>query len=195
MPRTTDQLRGDRARAAILTVAGEQFLSDGLRATSVEAIAAAAGVSRPTVYAHFGSKDEIFREIVSQLYEKQFAEMQSAAKLDVTTDGRLYAVLEACFLPLVTLTASSGHGAELIDENSRVCGDITQAARWRALEVLASVLEDADFDLIAAGTTPGEVAALIYDAARGAKREDTVPPEEFKRQLGHLVSIFYRGLT
>ena len=46
--------------AAILEAARGRFLRDGLRATSVEAVAADAGVSKVTVYSHFGDKENLF---------------------------------------------------------------------------------------------------------------------------------------
>jgi AcrR family transcriptional regulator len=44
----------------LLEVAKELFASRGYQGTSIEDIASAAGVSRPIVYDHFGSKDGIY---------------------------------------------------------------------------------------------------------------------------------------
>jgi TetR/AcrR family transcriptional repressor of mexJK operon len=51
-------------RRAILRAATRLFLRDGFADTSVEAIAASAGVSKLTVYAHFGDKERLFQEVV-----------------------------------------------------------------------------------------------------------------------------------
>ncbi len=51
-------------RAAIRSAAAELFVSTGYAATSVRAIADAAGVSAQTVYAQFGSKPAIVRELL-----------------------------------------------------------------------------------------------------------------------------------
>jgi TetR/AcrR family transcriptional regulator of autoinduction and epiphytic fitness len=59
----------DRKRQAILAAAAEQFRTCGFEATSVDRIAAAAGVSKRTVYNHFPSKDELFTETLVQLFE------------------------------------------------------------------------------------------------------------------------------
>lgn len=50
--------------AAILEAAGDLFLTEGLAQTSMDAIAAAAGVSKQTVYSHFQSKEDLFRTCV-----------------------------------------------------------------------------------------------------------------------------------
>ncbi|WP_157411117.1 TetR/AcrR family transcriptional regulator [Actinoplanes rectilineatus] len=52
-----------RKRAAILDAARERFLADGYDRTSVDAVAAAAGVSKRTVYDHFTDKDGLCRAV------------------------------------------------------------------------------------------------------------------------------------
>lgn len=51
-------------REAILLAAKKLFTAHGLPRTSMEGIADAAGVSKLTVYNHFHSKEELFRETV-----------------------------------------------------------------------------------------------------------------------------------
>lgn len=51
-------------RAAILAAAKALFISNAFAGTSMDAIAADAGVSKLTVYSHFGDKDNLFREVI-----------------------------------------------------------------------------------------------------------------------------------
>lgn len=51
-------------RAAILDAAQELFTGQGFEHTSMDAVAARAGVSKLTVYSHFGDKASLFREAV-----------------------------------------------------------------------------------------------------------------------------------
>jgi TetR/AcrR family transcriptional regulator, mexJK operon transcriptional repressor len=53
-----------RKRDAILSAARRQFLASGYDATSMETIAADAGVSIMTLYRHARSKDELFEAVV-----------------------------------------------------------------------------------------------------------------------------------
>ena len=67
-PRATAQtpgrrLRAEAKRAAILDAAEALFVSDGYELTSVDAISARAGVSKRTVYDHFGDKLTLFRSV------------------------------------------------------------------------------------------------------------------------------------
>ena len=55
----------ERPRDAIARAAAERFAADGFTATSVRAIAAAAGVDPALVIRHFGSKEALFLETAS----------------------------------------------------------------------------------------------------------------------------------
>jgi TetR/AcrR family transcriptional repressor of mexJK operon len=53
-------------RELVLDAAVELFLADGFDRTSMDAVAARAGVSKTTVYAHFGDKFELFRAVTER---------------------------------------------------------------------------------------------------------------------------------
>lgn len=56
-----------RKRADILRAAEELFLAHGYLGASVDDVASRAHVSKPTVYAHFGSKEALFVAVVSAM--------------------------------------------------------------------------------------------------------------------------------
>jgi TetR/AcrR family transcriptional regulator of autoinduction and epiphytic fitness len=68
----------DRKRQAILKAAAEQFRAHGFEATSVDKIAAAAGVSKRTIYNHFPGKEELFAETLVQLFQSGAAALELA---------------------------------------------------------------------------------------------------------------------
>jgi len=72
----------DRKRDAIVQAAIAEFREHGFNGTSMDRVAAAAEVSKRTVYNHFPSKDELFEAILGQLWERS----QSLA--DVPYDAR-----------------------------------------------------------------------------------------------------------
>jgi TetR/AcrR family transcriptional repressor of mexJK operon len=55
-----------RKRRAIARAATRLFFQRGFAGTSMDAVARAAGVSKLTVYAHFGDKDRLFQAIVRE---------------------------------------------------------------------------------------------------------------------------------
>ncbi len=56
-------------RGAIAAAATRLFLARGFAGTSLAAVADAAGVSKVTVYAHFGGKEQLFQAIVRERCE------------------------------------------------------------------------------------------------------------------------------
>jgi TetR/AcrR family transcriptional repressor of mexJK operon len=59
-----DERRSARKRRAIIEAATTVFLRKGYLGTSMDEIAALAGVSKQTVYKHFADKERLFSEIV-----------------------------------------------------------------------------------------------------------------------------------
>jgi AcrR family transcriptional regulator len=60
-------LRAERKRRAIIAAAREIFVKHGYDA-GMDLIAEAAGVSKVTIYNHFGSKEQLFTEVVSEAF-------------------------------------------------------------------------------------------------------------------------------
>src|ERR671931_137360 len=70
MARLKRQSAQSPPRERILQAARELFYRDGINAVSVDAIAAAAGTNKMTLYRHFSSKDELVAAYLSQLAEE-----------------------------------------------------------------------------------------------------------------------------
>jgi TetR/AcrR family transcriptional repressor of mexJK operon len=63
-PDDAGESRSARKRAAIVDAATVVFLENGYVGTTMDGIAARAGVSKPTVYRYFPDKEKLFSEIV-----------------------------------------------------------------------------------------------------------------------------------
>jgi TetR/AcrR family transcriptional regulator, mexJK operon transcriptional repressor len=59
--------KSDAKRTAILRGAKVVFLADGFEGASMDEVAARAGVSKMTVYRHFGSKEDLFAGVITEL--------------------------------------------------------------------------------------------------------------------------------
>jgi TetR/AcrR family transcriptional regulator, mexJK operon transcriptional repressor len=79
--------RGPRPdkRRTILDAAAPIFGNEGYERASIDAIATAAGVSKPTIYSYFGGKEQLFRESVADSAVQQNAEaFQVIQQLDLS---------------------------------------------------------------------------------------------------------------
>ena len=63
--------RNPARRAAILEAAAAVFARSGYAATSVEDVAAAAGITKLIVYRHFDTKEALYRAVLEQVFERQ----------------------------------------------------------------------------------------------------------------------------
>ena len=83
--------RSEQKRLQILEAAMELFCGQGFPNTSMDEVAKLAGVSKQTVYSHFGSKDELFvASIESRCVVQRLAE-------DVFTDPSQPEIALSCF--------------------------------------------------------------------------------------------------
>jgi AcrR family transcriptional regulator len=82
--------RASRKRLAIAEAAARIFVRDGFAGASVDAIAAEAGVSKPTVYVYFGGKEQLFHATLAMVLREALAGLPSPldAPLGVTDDLR-----------------------------------------------------------------------------------------------------------
>ena len=68
-------------RAGILEAAKDLFLARGFEATSMDAVAQAAGVSKLTVYNHFQDKDTLFLSAVKSKCEERLPHLLFSGQL------------------------------------------------------------------------------------------------------------------
>ncbi|WP_025126928.1 TetR/AcrR family transcriptional regulator [Pseudomonas sp. PH1b] len=85
----------DRKRHAIIQAAINEFRSSGFEVTSMDKIAATAGVSKRTVYNHFPSKEELFAEILHKLWASISAQPDIVYRSDLPLREQLGKVLGA----------------------------------------------------------------------------------------------------
>ncbi|MHB8505812.1 MAG: TetR/AcrR family transcriptional regulator, partial [Acidimicrobiales bacterium] len=80
------RLPAARRRRQLLSVALECFAAAGYHATSMDDIAERAGVTKPVLYQHFGSKSELYRELI----ETVGADLLGTVTARATADAEPY---------------------------------------------------------------------------------------------------------
>ena len=161
-PVTRRQEYAELTRAAILEAAGERFVADGYAATSIDAVAAAARVSKGSVYHHFSDKSELF-EAVFLAQEQRLLDAVSAALASVDDPWALMAAGTTVYLEF----CSHPEFARIALQEAPVA---LGWARWRAIEerfflglISAGLQTMAQSGLIA--IPPGDIAARMLLAA------------------------------
>lgn len=67
-----ERSKSEAKTEAILKGAMEEFLANGYAATSMDKVAKTAGVSKATVYSHFGDKESLFSALIQDLAQDKF---------------------------------------------------------------------------------------------------------------------------
>jgi AcrR family transcriptional regulator len=158
----TERRLGKRER--ILDAARSLFLRNGLRGTSMEAIAREAGIAKPTLYAHFADKDAVFTAILEVLIADKMAAFEEALAGEGEVAERIGAALARKYQVLAAVLEASPHADELFSEHRR-------AARLFE-ESDAAVLGRMTAELSAAGVEDAEnLARLLVDASFGVAQK------------------------
>jgi TetR/AcrR family transcriptional regulator of autoinduction and epiphytic fitness len=122
----------DRKRAAILDAAVAEFRQSGYEATSMDRIAASAGVSKRTVYNHFPSKEALFAQILQQLFDRSLEGLDLAYRADRPLHAQLLELVkqklrllnDANFTDLARVAIAAGiHSPERAQEMVARMGD------------------------------------------------------------------------
>ncbi|MEW2359266.1 TetR/AcrR family transcriptional regulator [Spirillospora sp. NPDC029432] len=79
MARRTQAERSDATTAGLITAAQELFGRDGYAATSIDAVAAAAGMTKGAAYHHFQGKAALLRAVFVRQQEEIAAELERVA--------------------------------------------------------------------------------------------------------------------
>jgi TetR/AcrR family transcriptional regulator len=89
--------RRDDKKLHLINAARAAVSRFGYRKTTLEDIAAEAGVSRATLYYHFPNKEEVFRALISNEIERFQAVLIDALDADAPPDARLLGYVRARF--------------------------------------------------------------------------------------------------
>lgn len=194
-------LRAAQARAtrrAVVAAAARLFVADGYGATTVDAIAAAAGVSRKTVFTAVGGKAELLKTALDWAVAGDDAAVPVAERQDVrrhldSEDAR--EVLRGAVLAAVQINERAGDLARVLES---AAADGSPEARALLAETRRQRLTDARTvarRLAAIGALAGpvgEAADVVYAAIDphlfdALVRQRGWSPARFRRWLGDLL--------
>jgi AcrR family transcriptional regulator len=110
------RMTGKQRREQLLDVGRSLFAEKGFDATSVEEIAAKAGVSKPVVYEHFGGKEGLYAVVV----DREMSALLDAITGALTSSGRPRELLERAAFALLDYIETSTDGFRILVRDSPV---------------------------------------------------------------------------
>src|SRR5271165_4975999 len=103
-----------RKHTAIAGAALVLFARDGYERTSVDAIAAEAGVSKRTVYSHYGDKENLFLLVLRETYDVMRDRVRDIVDRNLRDVDDLRAALTACIREIVRTITRAPERATLV---------------------------------------------------------------------------------
>ncbi len=166
--------RGEVTRSRLVAVATRIFAERGYEDTSIEAVLHEAGVSRGSLYHHFGGKEALFEAVAEDVEDQVGAQTVAAA---AGTAGPV-AALRAGFLAWIRLAGDPVVQRILLIDAPSVLG----WERWRAMEerhalgliraVLQSVADEGSLRPELVGTLAHVLLASVNEVALLVARSD-----------------------
>ena len=104
------RMTGPQRRSQLVDVGRGLFAMRGLDGTTIEEIAAAAGVSKPVIYEHFGSKEGLYTQVV----EFEFRILLAAITDALTEEAKPRVLVERAALALLTYIEDRTDGFRIL---------------------------------------------------------------------------------
>ncbi|WP_165070400.1 TetR/AcrR family transcriptional regulator [Paludisphaera rhizosphaerae] len=164
----------DDKRERLLSAAKDVFLRYGYKRVSMNDIAEAAGISRPSLYLVFKSKEDVFRGVYRRWVEETVDEIERGASAFPTLEEKLRFAFD---LWAVRAFEAARRSTE-------------------AEELMSCTLEFAKDEVKASDEAFGRcLAALIASARKGRRTKEALPPERTARILAGSVRGFKQTAT
>jgi AcrR family transcriptional regulator len=191
--RKKQRMTGKERREQLLAIGRELFAERGFDATSVEEIAARAGVSKPVVYEHFGGKEGVYAVVVDR-------EMQCLLDLvsDALVEGGPRQKLEGAALALLQYVEEHSEGFRILARDSHAASGTGSFASLisdiatQVEHVLAEEFRARDYDPKLA---PLYAQALVGMVALTGQWWLEVRRPKREVVAAHLVNLAWNGLS
>lgn len=137
--RTRVRMTSAERREQLIAVARELFAARGFEGTSVEEIAASAGVSKPVVYEHFGGKEGAYAVVVDRETRTLHEAIRSALS---TPNARARELLERGAMALMDYIDRCPDGFRILSRDSSATQPAAAGSFASILSDIAGQVED-----------------------------------------------------
>lgn len=177
-------------RAQLIEISRGVFATKGWEAASMEEIAAAAGVSKPVVYEHFGTKENIYETVVKE----DLAKLETAISQAITL-GRARYRIEQAVLALLTYVEQNPEAFTIISRDPAVAGGyetLLNNATQSVTAIVSDAFVRADFDPSMAVLYANSFVGMVSQTARWWL--DHRSPDK-ETVAAHIVNLCWNGLA
>ena len=174
----------------ILDAATAAFMRYGFKRVTMADLAAAAEISRPTLYAAFPNKEAVFRGAATRILDSAISELQEKAVGTGKLKKILIDLFEVWVVKNYELIHQSPDARELLECSQSFSRDIVESAYEQFDEILTDVLKR----YVSGIKNPTRLARTLSSSARGIK-ESARNVEDLRKLLEDLIGLTVAGLT
>jgi len=150
-------------RNKILDAAQQLFAQSGFRATTMQGIATAAGISKATVYSYFADKDEMFVAVARRFARRLAEAVRNELEIDGGSAECIARGLVAKYTMCHEVLRSSQYASELFEARSDLIGELIVEMTTEVESALFKALRDTGLTADAAHTK----ARILTHATQG----------------------------
>ena len=187
-------MRGTERREQLITVARPLFAEKGFEGTSVEEISAAAGVSKPVIYEHFGGKEGLYAVVVDREVGYLLSEIESA----LAAGGRPRELVEQAALALLDYVETHTDGFRILVRDSSVAsssGSFASLLSDIASQVEGLLVTEFKRHGLEAKTAPMYAQMLVGMVALTGQWWLNARKPKKSEVAAHLVNLAWNGLA
>ena len=133
------RLQRAERRAQLLEAARSVFVDNGYHAAAMDQIADRAGVSKPILYKHFGSKLDLYLALLDCATDALVAGVTEALETQDDNEDKVAAAIGVYF----TFADDGSHDYRLVSESDATSADVVRARLDRANERISHVIAEA----------------------------------------------------
>ena len=134
------------AKEKLIEAASDLFFEQGYQATTIDHVIERSGISRPTLYAHFNTKEELCIAYLKERRKIDLAGFREAMRKEKTTKGRFLTVARVTGKTLSSTQYRGCRFFNMISEAADCNSPITQEARLY-MDGLREIVKDSVLEL------------------------------------------------
>jgi AcrR family transcriptional regulator len=193
------RLPAARRRSQLLEVALERFAANGYHGTSMEEIADTAGVTKPVLYQHFGSKRTLYLELLETVGQELLRQVRDRAAAETEPYQRVLAGFQAYFRFVCERTSAFqllfGSGARQSDEFADVVRNLEEQVAATIAAFIDADIDSGHQELLGYAIVGlGEVTARFWVSRHEEAGYPGLDPAEGQLLAVRLADLVWAGL-
>ena len=177
----------------VLTAARDVFMRYGFKRTTMSDLADAAQMSRPALYLLFSSKEEIFRSLMTQIFNELLDEVREGLSKHERAAEKLTFAFEVWCVRQFEMMQTSPDAKDLLESGYEFAARITVQAFSDFEHILTDVLRP----VVSAQTEEmlsAEQLAHILTTASQRFKESASSATQLRQMLKGLITVVLAGL-